>query len=155
MKYLILFFVGLAVYSFVPNHDYYVSNTKLQINEDGKMYGAVLYEMDDVEKVLGISFENELFEETFFKLLKRDFVLTKDDKNIEFSISDLEYKNERLNFKLVFENTMSDGVLKIKNLMLLNDFQFQQNYLTVVTKGSKKTEISNSYKKEFDFKIEL
>ncbi len=121
-------------------HKYYVSMTKIKhVKEENSIQITMRFFIDDIEKIINNRFKKEFNLATNEELTETDkflniyihqkFEVKINDQLIEYTFLGKEYDNDVMFFYLESTDIKEINSIEVKNKMLLEMFEEQQNYI--------------------------
>ena len=132
LKYIFIVVVGLMLFAFANQHEYHTSTTKVELNTgNSAMHFTTKLVTEDLVKAVGVSSDNfEAFNTATERYIRQNFVVSINGttQNFDFGRAQISPKATRIYFEI--PNVSNVSSIEIRNSILVNEFDNQQNFIT-------------------------
>jgi hypothetical protein len=146
-KYLIFLFIPLFAFSV---HKYYISLTKIDfIKDKNEVQVTMRIFIDDLQATLNtayhtnielaLPYESKEIDSLINTYLLKKFILTINGNKKEYTYLGKEYEDDVVYLYLEAENITKITAIKVKNSMLMDEFESQKNIIKLHINNTKRT----------------
>ncbi len=146
-KYLIFLFIPLFAFSV---HKYYISLTKIDfIKDKNEVQVTMRIFIDDLQATLNTAYhtnielalpdESKQIDSLINTYLLKKFILTINGNKKEYTYLGKEYEDDVVYLYLEAENITKITAIKVKNSMLMDEFESQKNIIKIHINNTKRT----------------
>lgn len=139
LKYLLTFMVSMSLLSFTNQHKHHTSTTKVELNTgSSSLQFTTKLVTDDLVKAIGVSSDNfDAFNSATERYLRQNFVVNINGSQQEFQYARAQISPKATRIYFEIPNVSSINSIEIRNSILVNEFENQQNFMTFNIAGQR------------------
>lgn len=132
LKYILTIVVVMMMFAFTNQHDYHTSTTKVELNTgNSSLQFTTKLVTEDLVKAIGVSSDNfEAFNAATERYIRQHFEVSINgtQQDFQYARAQISPKATRIYFEI--PNVSTVNTIEIKNAILVNEFDNQQNFMT-------------------------